>query len=390
MYLPDSADHERIGVACGMRSPSLVSPWLAVILATCATGGCGARSDLEGGPLEQARSGDCGDHAPDSAEECDDGNTSDADACLTICKLASCGDGAVRTGFEACDDGNAVDSDGCRNNCSLPSCGDGVVEAGEECDDGNSFDDDACPATCIAARCGDGFVQTGVESCDLGSANEDRPALWLTQAGLEAGVRPVQAAAGVVAFYGYDSASAHTGFEELGASRLFAYQDTTQSSLSLVTIHGIDIDSSAVDQPKGRVGQRFSFLPPGVAVAFSDEDSGELWMASASVAVGDWTFHHNTDGGVLSAFPFPGSWSIDVESDFIEGIGAWSFIDPSGEIDITLDDVAHLTAFDSPSACRLDCTIPSCGDNVLDGGEICDDGNAVGGDGCSADCKSLE
>jgi cysteine-rich repeat protein len=372
-----------------MHSLPPVAPLLAVILITCAAASCGARSDLEAGPAEEARSGECGDHAPDPAEACDDGNPSDADACLTTCELASCGDGAVRTGFEACDDGNAVDTDGCRNNCSLPSCGDGVVQTGEECDDGNAFDGDACPSTCIAARCGDGFVQSGVESCDFGPANEDRPALWLTQAGLEAGVRPVQGGAGVVDFYGYDSASAHTGFEDLGASRLLAYQDTSQSLLSLVTVHGIDIDSSAVDQPKGRVGQRFSFLPPGVAVAFSDEDSGELSMVSGTVAVGDWTFHHNTDGGVLSALPFPGSWSIDVESDFLEGIGAWSFIDAGAEIDLTLDEVAHLTAFDSPSDCRLDCTIPSCGDGILDGGEICDDGNSVGGDGCSADCQSL-
>jgi cysteine-rich repeat protein len=35
---------------------------------------------------------------------------------------------------------------------------------------------------------------------------------------------------------------------------------------------------------------------------------------------------------------------------------------------------------------------PRCGDGVVDGsaGEICDDGNNVNGDGCSADCKSNE
>ena len=51
---------------------------------------------------------------------------------------------------------------------------------------------------------------------------------------------------------------------------------------------------------------------------------------------------------------------------------------------------AVLTAFDSPSACRLDCTVPRCGDGVLDGGEICDDGNNAGGDGCGPTCTSLQ
>jgi cysteine-rich repeat protein len=31
-----------------------------------------------------------------------------------------------------------------------------------------------------------------------------------------------------------------------------------------------------------------------------------------------------------------------------------------------------------------------CGDRTIDAGEVCDDGNSVSGDGCSADCKSNE
>ena len=39
-----------------------------------------------------------------------------------------------------------------------------------------------------------------------------------------------------------------------------------------------------------------------------------------------------------------------------------------------------------PDACRTDCTLPSCGDGVVDTGEGCDDGNNTDGDGCRADC----
>jgi uncharacterized delta-60 repeat protein len=47
----------------------------------------------------------------------------------------------------------------------------------------------------------------------------------------------------------------------------------------------------------------------------------------------------------------------------------------------------------SPNAvCRTNCQPASCGDGVTDSlkGEVCDDGNTVGGDGCSADCRSSE
>jgi cysteine-rich repeat protein len=29
-----------------------------------------------------------------------------------------------------------------------------------------------------------------------------------------------------------------------------------------------------------------------------------------------------------------------------------------------------------------------CGNSILDAGELCDDGNTAGGDGCSSDCRS--
>ena len=40
----------------------------------------------------------------------------------------------------------------------------------------------------------------------------------------------------------------------------------------------------------------------------------------------------------------------------------------------------------APDACRTDCTLPRCGDGVVDGGEECDDGNQESCDGCSRHC----
>ena len=59
----------------------------------------------------------CGNGQVESGEECDDGNASPADRCLPSCRLASCGDGQIRTHVEECDDGNQVDNDGCSRSC---------------------------------------------------------------------------------------------------------------------------------------------------------------------------------------------------------------------------------------------------------------------------------
>ncbi len=149
------------------------------------------------------RSATCPNGRPDADEQCDDGNTSDTDACPTTCSTAICGDGFVRATVEQCDDGNTIPDDGCdsacviegcgngvieppeacddgprnsdtrvdacRTDCRRARCGDGVTDTGETCDDGNTNVHDACTNTCAAARCGDGLVQWGVEACDDGN-----------------------------------------------------------------------------------------------------------------------------------------------------------------------------------------------------------------------------
>jgi len=50
-------------------------------------------------------------------EQCDDGNEDNADACLSACLLATCGDGVVQADVEECDDGNKIPDDGCSDSC---------------------------------------------------------------------------------------------------------------------------------------------------------------------------------------------------------------------------------------------------------------------------------
>lgn len=42
---------------------------------------------------------------------------------------------------------------------------------------------------------------------------------------------------------------------------------------------------------------------------------------------------------------------------------------------------------DVADACRTDCTLPVCGDGIVDAGEGCDDATAWGGDGCTPSCR---
>jgi cysteine-rich repeat protein len=361
----------------------------ALLLAAAHVPGCGARSSLfePPAPVEST----CGDGIVDPGEECDDGNAANDDACLATCRFARCGDGFTWKGAEGCDDGNTVDTDGCRNRCALPTCGDGVVDPGEECDDGNADDTDDCTSRCLFAHCGDGFVHAGVEQCDAAPANADHPAILLRQGTLFRVVRPLDRTGDVVAFYAYSSASAHTGLEALRASELYLHRDLATGVLSLVTEHGIDQGTSGLAQPQSSVKEQFLGLPEGVVIAVADDNPGELFMDSTTSAVGDWGFVGNTDGGAFAGLPFPGSWKIDVVPSFVKGIDTFRFVDGDGAaIPLDLVTTVTLIAFADPSACRLDCTIPRCGDGILDGGEVCDDGNQVGGDGCAADCKSLQ
>ncbi|MFP6625499.1 MAG: DUF4215 domain-containing protein [Deltaproteobacteria bacterium] len=96
----------------------------------------------------------CGDSVTDTGEECDQGadNSNVAGAiCHEDCTAAGCGDGFVDSSLgETCDDGNTSNTDACLNSCRQAACGDGFLEAGvEQCDDGNNASGDGCSDTCL-------------------------------------------------------------------------------------------------------------------------------------------------------------------------------------------------------------------------------------------------
>jgi hypothetical protein len=237
-------------------------------------------------------------------------------------------------------------------------------------------------ASGAGGRCGDGILGPG-EQCDLGSDNEALPAFMVTQSESQFVATPLARASSCEDFYGYSSSSAHTGYEALGTGRIFLYIDKSTLTLSLVFFQGIDQDSSGLEQPSAHVQLLFSGLPGGTTVAVSD-DSDELLMTSMTTATGFWKFTNNSDGGALTNLSFPAAWEITVAPSFIDGVTAWTWLQSDGSL-VNLDPTQPITikAHSFASKCRPDCTIPRCGDGILDGGEICD------GNDCDNSCLSF-
>ncbi|WP_437941066.1 hypothetical protein [Sorangium sp. So ce341] len=62
-----------------------------------------------------------------------------------------------------------------------------------------------------------------------------------------------------------------------------------------------------------------------------------------------------------------------------------------GTIDTDLGEVCDDGNMEGGDGCSANCRSKEpCGDGIIDKGEVCDDANSVGGDGCSADCRSNE
>lgn len=270
------------------------------------------------------------------------------------------------------------------------ACGNGVIDPGELCDDGNRVGGDSCSASCGPLTCGDAVVQPP-EECDLGAANGDRPAFLISQpSGTHIGTNPIVRPESSSAFYDYRSASSHTGLEQVGESRIYLYVDSGTGRLSLILTHGIDFDSSGQSQPQSVVNMDIAGLPGGFRIDLADDTPAEFFASGPSTAAGRWRFNQNSDGGILGGLPFPGAWKVTVTPQFTTGISTWGWVkDNLARIPLVMSETITIEAFAESSSCRTNCTVPRCGDGVLDGGEVCDDGNTKGGDGCSATCTSL-
>lgn len=309
---------------------------------------------------------DCGDGELDPLERCDDGNRSPGDGCDEVCKIepgyscfgepsvcqTGCGDGLV-AGQEECDDGNLLDSDGCSSGCAVepgytctgePSrcesfCGDGALAATEECDDGNLLVGDGCDQTC---RVEGGWVCVDEPSrCERLCGN------------------------GVI-----DSAEECDGALLDGQTCTTVPGGFTGGTLACSGWCTFDIAGC---------------ISPGCGNQIID--SGEM-CDDGNLVPGD---------GCTANCQVETGWACTGEPSQCERLCGNGVIDSGEDCDgVLLGGATCATVPGGFTAGELDCTAQcgfdtsgctTCGNNVPETGEGCDDGNVTAGDGCSPTCE---
>ena len=382
--------------------------------------GCGATCVLER----------CGDGYTQITEACDDGNTVGGDGCSAGCGSdETCGNDVVDSQIgEVCDDGNLNGCDGCASDCRVREgvCGDGIVECDESCDDGNLNNGDGCDANCqpsicsIDQQCADGHC------CEAGGCvareccgNTDCGSGQLCEAGL------------CVAGCSQDS-PCPGGYEcQEGlcvgtcTSGCWPEENCWWESSAWDECRGSHHDTCAVSGrcdadcwgPPGCFG-----TPEGACRCMSDEDCPSTYSCSGGYC---------SNGNPCSGDNDCPVGSVCREGQCVERCEADCAVDLHIEEYLVcgeptcVPDPSPDGCFASGGSCTAGCgescaadtgpcaCVPGscasghtclegfcvlggpeilnrCGDATMQWFEVCDDGNRIDGDGCSANCLSDE
>ena len=266
-------------------------------------------------------------------------------AAATVCAAAAAGCGPPP--------GDAGDA-GTDAAAPLPSvCGNGVTEAAEECDDGNTTSGDGCNVSCLdegtGVDCGNGWVELG-ETCDDGNTTSGDGCSATCQ--LEPYVCPAPA-------------DVSCGMVVLGDSTGGASTRDDHCALAAGDWTGPELlyrfDALATEEVV------FSLDPvaapgaarPALGLAIVPDDCAGIACAASAL-----------DGTPLPAGAPPAAAVLAA----VAGTSYFIYVDGFG---------GAAGAFALTVGCA---TGAACGNGVREGGEACDDGNALDGDGCSAAC----
>jgi len=318
----------------------------------------------------------CRNEILEAGEECDDGNATSCDACSPACVLEfGCGDGSA-CGAEECDDGNADSCDACSPACTVESCGDGVlcIALGEACDDANTDPCDGCSPSCGPEACGNGVIDCQEECDDANPTPCDgcsgcRTDELAYRDDFEAGPAGWTA----TGLWNQDT------FRSVSPTHAWYYGQTVLRNYQTVfpATNSGTLTSPPIDLG-GISGVELSFRyfletenAPGVDVA-SVVVSRDGFASDLSVLAPQLPDQAGFAERHFDLSPFAGD-VIEVRLGF----------------DTVDDDANHFEGFYVDDAVVRATGGPVCGNGLAAAGcgETCDDGNALGGDGCSASCR---
>ncbi|MCF7844477.1 MAG: DUF4215 domain-containing protein [Kiritimatiellales bacterium] len=372
----------------------------------------------------------CGDGTKASDEGCDDGDTTSGDGCSATCTVengfsctgttpssctSTCGDGLVASD-EACDDGDTDADDGCSATCTVetgysctgeastctPICGDALITGSEECDDDDTDSDDGCSSVCAIEAgwscigtpsvctegCGDGLV-VGSESCDDNDldAGDGCSAVCQAEHGFICTGEPSTCASvcgdGLVAsdeVCDDDDTDAGDGCSATCTVETYFICSSEPSYCTGICADNIVVGDEPCDDGGTSNGDGCS--------SSCDVESG--WTCSGSPSVCITTCGDSIVAGEEECDP-PGADSCSDNCIYNTGGGGSSIGTISGTKESRAEyislygilDPNRPLASDMPARGR---PLTSCGDNKIQIGEECDDGNTIDFDGCSAFC----
>jgi MYXO-CTERM domain-containing protein len=346
---------------------------------SCASGECDDILDTCGSQ--------CDNGVLENTEGCDDGNQTPGDGCGATCLIETgepCNGGPDgQLGDASCESGLCDETEGGTGICEEPdTCGNGVQETGEDCDDGNTDDGDGCSALCVTELvCGNGVLQEN-EGCDDGNTDDgdgcnadcliENDTICNTDA---AGIVGDASCASNIC----DLSGGGDGVCEppgCGNGRLEANEGCddgdTDAGDGCSTTCLIEDGQDCNDDPEGRIGD------DSCTSGICDTSGGEPGVCEPA----------GCGNGLLES----GEGCDDGNASGGDGCSATCLIEDGGACNT---DVAGETGDDSCASDICDLSeggagvcegADTCGNNRLESGEGCDDGNNVGGDGCSSSC----
>lgn len=309
------------------------------------------------------------------------------------------GDSTVITVSNTPSTGNGFDSDVFCDGATVwgnsTSCGDGVVGSGEVCELGqiggsatactttgglagtrsqicngtcSAFVDDAA-AVCIVASCGDGVIDPG-ETCDDGSFNG--------KYGFCGGACTYD-----TAFYCGDGELAGGEACDCGASTLLSTPDSRAYGSGPGSC-GANLNGVYASSPNASCA--WNCTGPAAYCGNQTVDSGEVCDGNDET----WSGKLCSLSSAISKRNQPCSSDTECGIGGVCGDASVRADCPFGTTRVmTCDDAVGATCtYPNSDWSTIACTeIGSCGDGALDPGEVCDDGNTDGTDGCTDECE---